>query len=107
MLIPSLLSAIALMASPAASVYQLDFYIQDQASRTVFMAAPGATTLPVLRICYDRPASSPTPSALRVNVTGQHQHLVPGECSFFSGEKIDLSVVSGRGSIRATVTLLR
>lgn len=107
MLIPSLFSAIALMASPAASDYKLDFYIKDQASRTVFMASPGASALPVLRICYDRPASSPTPPALRVNAAGLHQHLGPGDCSFFSGEKIDLTVVSGQGTIRAMVTLLR
>lgn len=110
MMIPSLLSAIAWMASSISSPYALEFHLRGNTTRTVFMASPGmaaAGSLPVLRICYERSASSPAPASLGVILGERHQLLSPGECSFFSAEQVDLAVWKGDGTLRASVTLQR
>jgi hypothetical protein len=112
MLLPALFSAIALMGTPsgAASAYEMEIYVRDKVSETVFMAPPGLTdagTLPVFRICYRSPASIPNPETLSVHIGARRQLLSRGRCGFFAGDQIDLAVWEGEGTIRATVTLLR
>lgn len=43
MLLPALFSAITLMGAPsgAASAYEMEIYVRDKVSETVFMAPPG------------------------------------------------------------------
>lgn len=112
MIAPTLFSAIALLAAPAAaaSAYEMEIHVRDKARETVFLAPQSATAgspLPVFRICYHTQATLPPPETLSVHVGDQHQLLGRGRCSFFSGDRIDLSVWKGDGTIRATVTLLR
>lgn len=110
--LPALLSAIALMASPAsaASAYEMEIYVRDKTSETVFMAPPGladAGAFPVFRICYKNAATIPTPETLSVHIGDRKQLLPPGRCGFFAGDQIDLAVWKGEGTVRASVTLLR
>lgn len=110
--LPALFSALALMASPAsgASAYEMEIYVRDKTSETVFLAPPemvAAGTLPVFRICYRSGASTPAPETLSVHIGARVQLLSPGKCSFFAGDQIDLAVWKGEGTLRATVTLLR
>lgn len=109
--LPALFSAIALMGAPAAgSPYEMEVLVSGLERETVFLAAPGmaeAGSLPVLRICYLRAATSPAPEILSVHIGDRSQLLAPGECSFFAGGQIDIAVWKGDGAIRASVTLLR
>jgi hypothetical protein len=110
--VPALLSAIALMASPASadSPYEMEIYVREKVSETVFLAAPemaAAGTLPVFRICYRSGASTPAPEILSVHIGARTQLLPPGRCGFFAGDQIDLAVWKGVGTLRASVTLLR
>ncbi|WP_213271507.1 hypothetical protein [Hyphomonas sp.] len=112
MLLPALFSAITLMGAPsgAASAYEMEIYVRDKVSETVFMAPPGLTdagTLPVFRICYHSAASTPNPETLSVQIGARKQLLSRGRCGFFAGDQIDLAVWKGEGTVRASVTLLR
>lgn len=114
--LPALISAIALMASPAsaANPYETEVYVRDKTRETVFLAPPemaSAGTLPVFRICfanaYTNGGNSPLPETLSVHTGPKTQLLSRGECRFFAGDQIDLANWKGEGTILATVTLLR
>ena len=114
--LPALLSAIALMASPAsaASPYEAEVYVRDKTRETVFLAPPemaSAGTLPVFRICFSNayPSASgfPAPETLSVHTGPRTQLLSRGQCRFFAGDQIELANWKGEGTILATVTLLR
>lgn len=114
--LPALLSAIALMASPASadSPYEAEVYVRDKTTETVFLAPPGMTdagTLPVFRICfgnaYPNTSGYPAPETLSVHTGPRTQLLSRGQCRFFAGDQIDLANWKGEGTILATVTLLR
>ena len=79
--------------------------------RTVFLASPAmgdAVAMPVLRICYDAAATgAPRPETLSVHLGEAVELLGPDECGLFAGEKVELAVWKGDGTIRASVTLLR
>lgn len=116
MLMPALLSSLALMASPAsaASAYEAEVYVRDKTTETVFLAPPGMTdagTLPVFRICfgkaYPNASGYPAPETLSVHTGPRTQLLSRGQCRFFAGDQIDLANWKGEGTILATVTLLR
>ncbi|MFN3609760.1 MAG: hypothetical protein ACK4Y9_11905 [Hyphomonas sp.] len=112
MLLPGLFSLMALMGTPAAtSPYDMQIYVRDKATETVFLAPPGsaaAGALPVFRICYHSAASTPAPDLLSVHIGSERRQLLSqGKCSFFAGDQIDLAVWRADGTVRASVTMLR
>jgi len=114
----TLLAALLLTALPGGaaaqgqdqSAYDLSFSLQPHAKRTLFLADDAVArsgALPVLRVCYVAPTSTPRAEHMKVHMGERFQMLRPGECSFFSGARIEASVANHDGSLRASALLLR
>lgn len=105
--------ATLLMAAPATADSPEDNTLQlsGNGRKTAFMAGRLAAqdgAMPVLRICYESsPATQAPPKAISVHIEDEYELLGLGECSFFSGRRVEVAVWDGSGPATARVTLLR
>ncbi len=106
----SIAFAAVAMPGSAQGGESLTFVISSAEQRTVFMADEGAAAaggLPVMFICHDSAASNPSPEVVTVRIGKRQQSLSRGQCSFFSGEVIEVEAGQPQGVARVKATLLR
>ena len=83
--------------------------------KTVFLSESASETPTTLRICYVEALSEPAPDSVMVVLGSPYdtagnprwQKLGPGECSFFSGPEVFVSISQGAGIARVGTDIVK